>query len=519
MSTTHATAHVVRIVLGDQLNRSHSWFRTVDPNIVYVLAEVRSETDYVVHHIQKVACLFTAMRAFAQHLSDKGHRVLYQRITDTGAVHTFGEIIERTIEELRPSLIQVMEPDEWRVDAHLRDVASRITVPLEVVSSEHFMTERDELHRMFPGKTSWRMESFYRKMRQRYAILMEAGEPYGGTWNLDSENRRSWTGTPAPPGDFPISNDLSAVVADIRKAGVTTMGTINEQHVAWPVTREQALDVLSWFIDECLPHFGPYQDAMTTSHATLFHSRLSFALNTKMLHPHEVIRRVEESFRSSEQQCLIRLSSVEGFIRQILGWREYVRCVYWASMPGYATLNVFNHNAPLPHWFWTGETKMACVRDAVTSSLNNAYAHHIQRLMITGNIALLLGCNPTEVDAWYLGVYIDAFEWVEMPNTRGMSQFADGGQMASKPYVSSASYINRMSDYCSQCSYNPKLRTGEGSCPFTSLYWDFFDRNRTVLAKNHRLGMVYRTLDTMNNDVRAQLLQQAQHYRSNADQL
>jgi deoxyribodipyrimidine photolyase-related protein len=514
-----SATHTLRLVLGDQLHIRHSWFQCVDPAVVYLFAEVRSETDYVVHHIQKVACIFAAMRAFAQELSDKGHRILYQRITDVDARATLGDVLRHYIDVVKPTSVQVMQADEWRVDQHLQQTAALLTVPLEMVSSEHFLTERTELETMFPGKTTWRMEAFYRKMRQRYGVLMDDGQPHGGTWNFDAENRQKWKGYPSTPVNFPIANDLFAVVQDIATAGIRTMGTIDATNVPWPITRKQALLVLDWFVTTCLAHFGPYQDAMSLSQPMLFHSRLSFALNVKFLHPLEVIQRVEQEYRNRQPNDAIPLPSAEGFIRQILGWREYVRCVYWASMPHYGTQNVFEHDRALPGWFWTGETKMACVRAAVKESLENAYAHHIQRLMITGNIALLLGCHPAEVDAWYLGVYIDAFEWVEMPNTRGMSQYADGGKMASKPYVSSAAYINKMSDYCGTCSYNATKRTGQGACPFTSLYWEFFARNRKVLAGNHRLAMVYKTLDTMKADERSAVLEQAEHYRMNAERL
>jgi deoxyribodipyrimidine photolyase-related protein len=519
MSTTPSNVRILRLILGDQLHENHSWFTDVDPETVYLIAELRSETDYVCHHIQKVACIFAAMRSFAAMLSSKGHRVIYQRITDNDAKGTFGDLLRYYVDILRPSMVQVMQADEWRVDQHLEEVARSLPVPLEVVSSEHFLTERDELQRMFPGKKTWRMETFYRRMRQRYNVLMVGDQPYGGVWNLDSDNRQPWKGTPSVPTNYPVVNDLSDVVRDIQAAGVRTMGTVQPSNVPWPVTRLQAQSVLQWFITSCLPYFGPYQDAMTMKSEMLFHSRISFALNIKLLHPLEVIRAVETAFHHQQSNYPIPLSSAEGFIRQILGWREYVRCVYWASMPDYASMNVLQHVAKLPRWFWTGETSMACVRSAIESSLNNAYAHHIQRLMITGNIALLLGCNPSAVDAWYLGIYIDAFEWVEMPNTRGMSQFADGGAMASKPYVSSAAYIQRMSDYCTSCSYNPKKRIGDGACPFTSLYWEFHERNRDVLGRNHRLMMVYRTLDAMHPEERTALMNQARYYRENADLL
>ena len=303
----------------------------------------------------------------------------------------------------------------------------------------------------------------------------------------------------------------------IAAAGIETIGSIDPARVTWPLTREEALAGLDHFLAHGLARFGAYQDAMTERHPFLYHSRLSFALNVKLIHPLEVVERTVDWWRAHEAD--IDIAQVEGFVRQIIGWREYMRGIYWDKMPGFAESNFFGHHRPLPAFFWTGDTRMNCLKHAIGQSLEHAYAHHIQRLMITGNFALLAGIHPDEVDAWYLGIYIDAIEWVEITNTRGMSQFADGGVTATKPYVSSANYINRMSDYCGNCDYAHTKRTGEGACPFNSLYWDFFDRHHGKLGDNHRLAMVYRMLDRMDPEERTALRDQAEYYRQHLDDL
>ncbi len=338
------------------------------------------------------------------------------------------------------------------------------------------------------------MEHFYRQMRSLHGVLMAGpGKPLGGQWNFDHDNRKPWPGLPREPADWRGEHDHSALWQVIQQAGVASFGQAGAAQFRWPLNRAEALQNLDDFIADALPHFGDFQDAMTTRAWRLFHSLLSFALNTKMLNPREVVARTVEAHPAGR----VSLPAAGGFIRQILGWREYVRGVYWANMPGYAEQNAFDHHQPLPTWFWTGRTQMRCLAHAIGQSLEHAYAHHIQRLMVIGNFALLAGLNPEAVHRWYLGVYIDAFEWVELPNTVGMSQFADGGKLATKPYVSSAAYIDRMSDYCKGCHYDRKARVGERACPFNALYWDFFARNAERLAANPRLAMVYRQLTKM----------------------
>ena len=506
----------LRLVLGDQLNIGHSWFARVDEGTVYVLMEIRQETDYVLHHAQKILAIFAAMRDFAQQLGRMGHRVHYLRIDDSDNRQSLPANLDTLIERYCASAFEYQAPDEWRLDRQLADYGKQRNITVRMVDSEHFYTQRDEAARLFSGRKQWLMEHFYRQMRIRHSVLMsEAGKPLGGQWNFDHDNRKPWPGIPREPADWRIAHDHSTLWDDIQQAGVASFGEANAARFYWPLNRTEALQQLDAFMDQGLPYFGEFQDALSHRGWRLFHSLLSFALNTKMLHPREVVAQAEAAYRAGR----VPLAAAEGFIRQILGWREYVRGVYWANMPGYEAQNYFDHQHPLPAWFWTGNTRMRCLAHAIGQSLEQAYAHHIQRLMVIGNFALLAGINPSAVHAWYLGVYIDAFEWVELPNTVGMSQFADGGKLATKPYVSSAAYIDRMSDYCQGCHYNRKARLGARACPFNALYWDFFARNGERLAANPRLGMVYRQLAKMNPDDLAAAQAHADKVRENLESL
>lgn len=495
--TESQTGTQLRLILGDQLNLQHSWFSQIDTNIIYVMMEVRQETDYVLHHAQKIIAIFAAMRAFAGQLQDLGHRVHYLQIDDARNQHEIplNLLMLGKIYSARTFIYQA--PDEWRLDQQLAEFSSNGVLPGKMVDSEHFLTAREEVGEFFSQRKQWLMEAFYRTMRVKFQILVdEKNQPMGGAWNFDHDNRKSWPGLPWEPVDNRPLHDHSALWASIEAAGVKSFGEPQAQHFRWPLDRDEALSQLRNFIEFALPHFGEFQDAMSSKAWRLFHSMLSFALNVKMLSPIEVVKAVLEA----HEKHAIPLASVEGFIRQIIGWREYVRGVYWYRMPRYEQSNFFEHQLPLPNWFWNGETKMRCMATAISQSLQQAHAHHIQRLMVIGNFALLAGLKPQSVHEWYLGVYIDAFEWVELPNTVGMSQFADGGQLATKPYVSSAAYIDRMSDYCKGCHYNKKQRLGEDACPFNSLYWDFHQRHQDKLGKNPRLGIVYKQLRQMKEE-------------------
>jgi deoxyribodipyrimidine photolyase-related protein len=346
---------------------------------------------------------------------------------------------------------------------------------------------------------------------------MEGNNPITGQWNYDGDNRKKLPKSHKPTSPLVFNNNVSDIVETISQTDIKTIGTIDYTHFIWPIDRAQSLQLLDFFVAECLPLFGSYQDAMLPNEWSLYHSRLSFSLNTKMISPLEVINRAITEWQTKPE--VIDYNQLEGFVRQIIGWREYMRGIYWLKMPEYAELNFFNHQEKLPEWFWTGKTKMNCLKDAITQSLNIAYAHHIQRLMITGNFALLAGIHPDEVDAWYLGIYIDALDWVEITNTRGMSQFADGGIVGTKPYVSSASYIDKMSHYCGSCFYNKAKKVGEKACPFNSLYWNFYDKHEAKLAKNPRIGMMYNVWRKMKQENKAALLAQADYYLKNINEL
>lgn len=506
---------VLRLILGDQLNPLHSWYKTVDADTLYVMMEVRQETDHVLHHAQKILAIFVAMRAFARHLRSRGHRVRYVTLNHPSNRQHLIDNLDALIAHHGASTIAYQCPDEWRIDellARWADQRRAEGLCVQAVDSEHFLSTRDEAAELFRGRRQWLMEHFYRHMRRRHGVLMNAdAQPEGGRWNFDADNRKPWSGQPPEPTDWRERHDQRAVWQTIADSGAAHFGDPQADRLPWPRDREEALSHLQAFIQQALPHFGDFQDALSHQASRLFHSLLSFALNVKMLHPREVLDAAEQAWRRGEAP----LSAVEGFIRQILGWREYVRGVYWAHMPGYDERNHFGHDLPLPEWFWTGQTRMACMARAIGQSLSDAHAHHIQRLMVIGNFALLAGLDPQALHRWYLGVYIDAFEWVELPNTLGMSQFADGGLLATKPYVASAAYIARMSDHCGHCPHDRKARLGERACPFNALYWDFHLRHEHLLRGNPRIGMVYRQIDQMSEEAKQGIREHARQHREN----
>lgn len=509
----------LRLILGDQLNINHSWFReperSASGDVLYVLMEVRSETDYVVHHAQKVLGIFAAMRGFAGALQAAGLQVHYIRLGDADNQQDFIANLQQLINRFGITQVERQQADEYRLESLLLAAPGILGVPINLVDSEHFLANRAAIAQQFAIKVP-RMEFFYRELRKQYHILLdEKRQPMGGQWNYDQENRKRWNGEPRLPEWYKLSANLTELWNEIQACNVKTMGQAQAADFPWPITRSQAKAWLAHFMLNALPHFGEFQDAMSVASSKLFHAGISFALNIKLLHPLEVIRAAINEFNAGR----VSIATVEGFVRQILGWREFVRGVYWARMPNYAQVNVLQHHRPLPRWYWDGDTKMNCLHHAISQSFESAYAHHIQRLMITGNFALLAGCAPDEVDAWYLGIYIDAFEWVEMPNTRGMSQYADGGVLGSKPYAGSASYINKMSDYCKNCHYQHKLRHGEKSCPFNSLYWHFHARHADRLSANPRIAMTYRLWQKMSEHEREKTVAQAELYLTNIDDL
>ena len=511
-----SNATTLRLILGDQLNAQHRWLTEVDDAIVYVMMEVRQETDYVLHHAQKILAIFAAMRDFARQLREAGHRVHYIAIDQPQSARSITGNLDALAAEYGAQAVQYQAPDEWRLDQQLYRHGRAARVPWLMVDTDHFYTSRNDAADIFRNRKQWLMEFFYRQMRVQHGVLMEdARQPVGGQWNFDHDNRKPWRGQPAEPPDARTPHDHSMLWQSILDAGVNSFGHPQADRLPWPLNRGEAVQQLDAFVENGLPHFGDYQDAMSSKAWRLFHSLLSFALNVKMLAPREVVGRAEAAYRAGHAP----LAAVEGFIRQILGWREYVRGVYWTHMPEYVDKNYFGHQRPLPRWFWDGKSRMNCVAHAITQSLEQAHAHHIQRLMVIGNFALLAGLHPGEVHRWYLGIYIDAFEWVELPNTVGMSQFADGGLLATKPYVSSAAYIDRMSDYCKGCAYDKKQRVGDSACPFNALYWDFYQRNATKLQNNPRIGMAYRQLAKMPPEEAAALQAQASATRQRLDAL
>ncbi|WP_325893435.1 cryptochrome/photolyase family protein [Grimontia sp. NTOU-MAR1] len=513
--------HTLRLILGDQLNASHSWYSECDDGVLYLIAELRQETDYAPHHVQKVCAFFAAMKGFALALEKAGHQVLHLTLDETQRFPSLEVLLTALIEKHGITQFEYQLPDEYRLWEQLRLFCASLGIEINTTTSEHFLVPDDALSQHFTKSKHHLMESFYRKMRKQFDVMMEGDKPEGGKWNYDKENRAklSTSELECIPEPLVFTNDVSDILGRLERHGVKTIGTAAPQ-LLWPVTRRQSMELLDYFCKYLLPKFGSFQDAMTINSPhrwSLYHSRLSFALNSKMLHPMQVIQAAIEAYRQPDSG--IGINQIEGFVRQILGWREFVRGLYWANMPDYSTMNALGGARTLPEFFWTGETKMQCLKQAIQQSLDYGYAHHIQRLMVTGNFALLAGIVPEDVDAWYLGIYVDAIEWVELPNVRGMALFADGGLFATKPYSASGNYINKMSDYCTSCHYKVKEKVGEGACPLNSLYWHFMERHRARIAVNPRAGMVYRGWDVKSEKERNDILTQAECYLTNIEML
>ncbi len=507
----------LRLILGDQLNSEHSWFSQSQDEYHYVMMEVRSEATYVTHHIQKIIAFFLSMRAFRDELVKNGFSVTYFEIDHPANVHSLEGNLATLLAGSDFAAFEYQQPDEYRVTEILKSFCKTISTPSKVTTTEHFLVEPDFFQNVFKGHKRYVMESFYRAVRTKFDLLMDDGKPLGDRWNFDSENRSKLPASITPPEPCTFQRKVGDLVKTIERLKIPYLGTVDHNNFTWPVTRKEALKTLNYFCEHLLPSFGSYQDAMHTEHPFLFHSRLSFSLNVKHISPLEVAQAAIATYH--KKKGAISLAQVEGFVRQIVGWREFMRGIYWTHMPKYKTLNVLGAKRPLPHYFWDGDTKMNCVRHAVSQSLTEGYAHHIQRLMVTGNFSILAGIDPDQVDAWYLGIYIDALEWVQLPNTRGMSQFADGGIVGTKPYTSSAAYINKMSNYCAGCHYKFKERIGERACPFNSLYWDFLMRNHETLSKNPRIGMGYQLLGKMSTKDKDAITAQAKAVLKNIEGL
>ncbi|WP_420024243.1 cryptochrome/photolyase family protein (plasmid) [Cereibacter azotoformans] len=493
------------LVLGDQLTETLSALRAADPaQDLVIMAEVAEEGTYVPHHPQKIALILSAMRKFARRLGDLGFDVAYSRLDDAETGPSIGAELLRRAGESGASEILVTQPGDWRLIASLE----ALPLPVRFLPDDRFICPADAFARWAEGRKQLRMEWFYRDMRRKTGLLMEGDQPAGGRWNFDTENRK-----PAAPDllrprplRFEPDGEVRAVLDLVEARFPRHFGRLRP--FQWPTDRKEALQALEHFLRESLPRFGDEQDAMLADDPFLSHALLSSSMNLGLLGPMEVCQRAEAEWRAGRAP----LNAVEGFIRQILGWREYVRGIWALSGPDYMTSNGLGHRAPLPALYWGAPTRMACLAAAVGQTRDLAYAHHIQRLMVTGNFALLAGVDPAEVHEWYLSVYIDALEWVEAPNTIGMSQFADHGLMGSKPYVSSGAYIDRMSDYCRGCAYSVKTRTGPDACPFNLLYWHFLARHRERFERNPRMVQMYRTWDRMEPGHRDTVLADAERF-------
>ena len=477
------------------------------------MAEVSEESTHVLSHKVRIAYFLSAMRHFAAELQARRWRVEYRFLDDVANTGSLATELAATIRKLKPARLIMVEAGEYRVAQMVEAVADRAGVPIDILPDDHFYCTRHEFADWAAAHKQLRMEFFYREMRKKTGILMNQAEPEGGRWNFDTENRKSF-GINGPgllshqPLAFPPDQITRHVVALVEKTFPTHPGSL--AHFQLPVTARDAELALNDFVEHRLPAFGDYQDAMWTSEPYLYHSRISAAMNLKLINPRRVLMAVEDAYRRGD----VPLAAAEGFIRQILGWREYVRGVYWTFMPEYPHKNALQASEKLPDFYWDGATDMECLRQSIGQTLEYGYAHHIQRLMVTGLYSLLFGVDPIEIHKWYLAIYWDAVEWVEMPNVIGMSQFADGGMMASKPYVASGKYIARMSNYCQHCRYKPAEAVGHDACPFTTLYWDFLLKHEAMLSRNPRMLMQLRNLARLTPDRKQAIQRQAAEHRA-----
>ena len=497
-------------VLGDQLSEGLSSLRAADKdNDIIVMAEVMGEAEYVPHHPKKIAFLFAAMRKFAQRLEDDGWTVRYSRLDDEDNPQTLNGVLLQRAEEEGTDKVLTTQAGEWRVIQAFED----LPLDVEVLPDDRFIATQKEFEDWADGRKALRMEYFYREMRRKTGLMMNGDKPAGGQWNFDHENRK-----PAPdevdfsgPMRFTPDETVQEVLDLVGEKFADNFGSLDD---FWFATDQgQARQHLAHWIKRGLPRFGDFQDAMMGDERFLYHAIVGLYINAGLLDPLEVCKAAEDAWNEGD----VPINSAEGFIRQIIGWREYVRGIYFLEGPDYTSRNVLKHDRDLPWLYWGGKTWMRCMEKAVEQTRDEAYAHHIQRLMVTGNFALLAGIDPAQVHEWYLCVYADAYEWVEAPNTIGMSQFADGGIIASKPYVSSGNYIDKMSDYCKDCSYRVKDKTGPDACPFNLLYWHFLDRHRDRFEGNNRMRNMYATWDRMDEDKRKTVLDEAEVFLKKMD--
>lgn len=511
--------HLV-FVLGDQLNLDSAALADIIPDRdVVLMAEVREESALVWSSKPRTAFFFSAMRHFAVSLRESSLTVDYHTIdkSDQQKFSSLVDVLADAIARHKPEKIVMVEPGDWRIEQQLLNFVASLKIELVMRHDHHFMCSRAEFAEWAKGYKQLRLEYFYRMMRKRYDIMMDGAEPLQGRWNFDAENRGAFSkaGPSGVPKTLCIPPDkiTSCVIDDVTQHFSDHPGSLDD--FAWPVTRDDALLALRGFVDERLPMFGQYQDAMWTNEPFLYHAHISAALNVKLLNPREVIAAAVAAFNEGR----VPIEAVEGFVRQVLGWREFIRGVYWLDMPGMRDANFFGHKRKLPAWYWTGETHMNCMRDTVGQTLKHGYAHHIQRLMVTGIFALLAEVEPHEVQNWYLAVYIDAVEWVELPNVAGMAIYSYGGRFTSKPYIASGQYIKRMSNYCTGCRYKPDVKTGPTACPTTTLYWYFLDKHEAMLAGNPRTSLMAKNISKLSAADRATLRAQASKTLENLDDL
>ncbi len=507
----------IGLILGDQLHSDLASLRVLDKSKDrIVMAEVAAEASYVPHHQQKIAFLFSAMRHFSDSLKAVGWQVAYYEYDPDSRCQSLLDVMQCECRAHSPQQLVITQCGEYRLQHSIdSEWEEALGIPVKVYEDDRFFCNTQTFNDWAKGRKELRMEFFYREMRRNTGYLMKGDQPEGDAWNFDADNRKRWKGEPPLPTPPIFTRDATdkAVVDLVKRCFSHHLGTLD--HFQWATTRDQALEALRFFIEQGLPYFGDYQDALVKGESRLFHSVLSPYINCGLLTPKEVCDAVIEAYQNNN----IPLNSAEGFIRQIIGWREYVRGIYWLTMPAYASQNYFNNNRALPRFYWDGDTKMACVADCVSNTLNHAYAHHIQRLMVTGNFALLTGITPQEICDWYLAVYADAYDWVELPNTLGMVMHADGGYLGSKPYAASGNYINKMSNYCKDCHYDVKTRSESDSCPFNSLYWHFLHRHRDLLEKNPRMGLVYRAFDKLGEEEQRKVIARAGGLLSQLDNL
>ncbi|MDG2242787.1 MAG: cryptochrome/photolyase family protein [Rhodospirillaceae bacterium] len=484
------------LILGNHLTLNVTSLRAGNPaSDTVLMAEVTEEMEFVPHHKKKVAFLFSAMRHFGSELAKRGWRLRYVKLDDPGNTNSLCGEVARALKESPAKRVLLTEPAEYRLKAAFLDWAKNNDSEIQILEDDRFICSHQEFRGWAKGRNQLRMEYFYREMRRKTGLLMDGNKPEGGRWNYDSDNRKPPKGDLHAPGPYRSMPD-STTKEVLSLVGSRLGKNFGSLESFWfSVTRTDAMKALDQFIDHSLPNFGDYQDAMLEGEPFLYHSVLAQYINAGLLNPLEVCQKVELSYYSGHAP----LNAVEGYIRQIIGWREYIRGIYWLKMPGYTEQNFLEATRDLPDFYWTADTDMACMAAAIKQTRDEAYAHHIQRLMITGNFAMLAGINPYQVHEWYLAVYADAYEWVEAPNVIGMSQFADGGFLSSKPYAASGNYINKMSDHCRGCMYDVKQKIGPEACPFNSLYWDFLIRNEEKLRGNHRLRRAYKMWDRMDD--------------------